>query len=187
MTIVIILLVVVALWGVMQYNALVGLRNNVQNAFRQIDVQLKRRHDLIPNLVNSVKGEMKFEQDTLEKVMKARAAAVSASQAANVADMSKAEGVLGQALGRLLAVVENYPNLKASEAVGKLMEELTHTENQVGFSRQLYNDLVTKFNTKQQVVPTNIIAQIGGFTPAELFEIPQEKAGEREAPAVNLQ
>ncbi|MDD4004365.1 MAG: LemA family protein [Elusimicrobiaceae bacterium] len=166
------------------YNGLVKLRNDVKNAFKQIDVQLKRRHDLIPNLVNSVKGEMKFEQDTLEKVMKARAAAIDAGKGGSIGQMGAAEGQLTGALGKLLAVVEAYPDLKAHQNVSSLMEELKSTENKVAFSRQFYNDLSTKFNTKQQVFPTNLIAGAMGFTPAELFEI--ENEAERENVTVDL-
>ncbi|MFA6583088.1 MAG: LemA family protein [Elusimicrobiaceae bacterium] len=166
------------------YNGLIALRNNVMNAFKQIDIQLKRRHDLIPNLVNSVKGEMKFEQSTLEKVISARTAAVSAGNSGNLAQMGKAEGELSGALGRLFAVAEAYPDLKAHTNVTSLMEELKSTENKLSFSRQFYNDLVTKFNTQQQVFPTNIFASMLGFSPAELFEI--ENAQERENVQVDL-
>lgn len=181
----IIVLVGLGLWGVMVFNGLVGLRNQVLNAFRQIDVQLKRRHDLIPNLVESVKGEMKFEKETLESVIQARAAAVSAGQAGVPADIMAKEGMLTQALGRLMAVSENYPNLKANESVRTLMEELTHTENQLGFARQFYNDVVTKFNTKQQVFPTNLFAALLGFTASALWELPADSP-EKETPKVNL-
>jgi len=129
---------------------------------------------------------MKFEKETLERVIQARAGAVSAASLGNIGDMALKEGALTQALGRLLAVAENYPNLKASESVKTLMEELTHTENQVSFSRQFYNDLSTTFNTKQQIFPNNIFASILGFSTAELFEIPADKAAEREAPKVEL-
>ena len=185
MAIAIIVLVVVGLGIVMVFNSLVGLRNQVLNAFRQIDVQLKRRHDLIPNLVESVKGEMKFEKETLERVIQARAAAVSAGQGGNTGDILAKEGMLTQALGRLMAVSENYPNLKANESVKKLMEELTHTENQISFARQFYNDVVTKFNTDQQVFPTNMFAAMLGFTTAALWELPADSP-ERENPKVNL-
>lgn len=185
MTILAIVLLAVAAWVVVLFNSLVGLRNQVANAFRQIDVQLKRRHDLIPNLVESVKGEMKFEKETLERVIQARAAAVSAGQAGNTGDILAKEGMLTQALGRLIALSENYPNLKANEAVRTLMEELTHTENQIGFSRQFYNDVVTKFNTDQQVFPTNMFAAMLGFTPSALWELPADSP-ERENPKVNL-
>jgi len=185
MTILAIVLLAVAAWAVMMFNGLVGLRNQVANAFRQIDVQLKRRHDLIPNLIESVKGEMKFEKDTLERVIQARAAAVSAGQAGNTGEILAKEGMLTQALGRLIAISENYPNLKANEGVRTLMEELTHTENQIGFARQFYNDVVTKFNTKQQVFPANMFAAMLGFSPAALWELPADSP-ERENPKVSL-
>ena len=185
MTILAIVLLAVAAWVVVMFNSLVGLRNQVANAFRQIDVQLKRRHDLIPNLVESVKGEMKFERETLERVIQARAAAVSAGQGGNTGDILAKEGMLTQALGRLIALSENYPNLKANEAVRTLMEELTHTENQISFSRQFYNDVVTKFNTKQQVFPTNMFASMLGFTLSALWELPADSP-ERQNPKVNL-
>jgi len=168
------------------FNRLIEMRNQTANAFTQIDVQLKRRCDLIPNLINSVKGEMKFEQATLEKVIQARAAAVTAGHSGNMGEMMAKEGMLTQALGKLMALSENYPNLKANESVKALMEELTHTENQIGFSRQLYNDLVTKFNTAQQVFPTNLFAAALGFSPAELFELPSDSA-DRAVPKVDLQ
>src|SRR4051812_29944708 len=179
----IVLLVVVALlvfWAIGSYNRLVGMRNQVLNGWRQIDVQLKRRHDLIPNLVNSVRGAMDFERDTLTAVMEARAKALTAT---GPADAAQKEGQLTQALGRLIAVAENYPTLKANENVRVLMEELTGTENKVGFARQFYNDIATKFNTAQQVFPTNLFASAFGFKTAELFEITQ---AEREAPVVDL-
>ena len=180
-----IILFVIGAWAVMVFNGLVSLRNQVSNAFRSIDVQLKRRHDLIPNLVESVRGEMKFEKETLERVIQARAAAVSAGQGGNMNEVLAKEGMLTQALGRLMALSENYPNLKANESVKTLMEELTHTENQIGFSRQLYNDEATKFNTKQQVFPTNLFAAILGFSPSSLWELPSDSP-ERENVKVNL-
>jgi len=186
MTILLVVLGLVAVWLVFTFNSLVGLRNDALNAFRQIDVQLKRRHDLIPNLVNSVKGEMKFEQETLQKVIAARAGAVSAGTGGNITEMAKKEGELSSALGRLFALSENYPNLKANDAVRSLMEELSSTENKVSFSRQLYNDVVTKFNTKQQVFPNNILAPMFGFKPSDLFEIPAEQSAQREVPKVEL-
>lgn len=176
-----IIIAIVFLWVILTYNGLISLKNQVANAWKQIDVQLKRRHDLIPNLVNSVKGEMKFEKETLEKVIHARSQALSAR---GVADSAQKEGVLSEALGKLLAVVENYPNLKASENVKQLIEELTSTENKISFARQFYNDIATKFNIKQQVVPSNIIAGIFNFQPAELFEVKDEKV--KEAPTVEL-
>lgn len=173
------------LWLAGTYNGLIGLRNQVLNAFKQIDIQLKRRHDLIPNLVESVKGEMKFEKETLESVIQARAAAVNAGQQGNVKEIAEKEGLLTQALGKLLAISENYPNLKANENVKTLMEELTHTENKISFSRQLYNDLATGFNTRQQVFPNNLIVPMFNFTPAELWELPPNST-ERENVKVDL-
>jgi len=182
--IIIIFVAVVALlvfWIIGSYNRLVGMRNQVLNGWRQIDVQLKRRHDLIPNLVNSVRGAMDFERDTLTAVMEARAKALTAT---GPADAAQKEGQLTQALGRLIAVAENYPTLKSNDSVRTLMEELTGTENKVGFARQFYNDIATKFNTAQQVFPTNLFAAAFGFKPAELFEI--TVAAEREVPTVDL-
>ena len=177
----IILIVLILLWVVAKYNGLVTLRNQVANGWKQIDVQLKRRHDLIPNLVQTVKGEMEFEQDTLQKVIQARNAAVSAQ---GIADSAGKENVLSGALNKLFALVENYPNLKASENVKQLQEELTSTENKISFARQFYNDIATKFNIAQQVFPGSIIASMFNFTPAELFEIKSE--AEREVPNVDL-
>ncbi|MBI5215644.1 MAG: LemA family protein [Ignavibacteriae bacterium] len=168
-------------WAIMKYNILVTMKNQVANAWSQIDIQLKRRHDLIPNLVNTVKGYMEFEQDTLRQVIQARNAAASAK---GVADSAAKEGELTQLLSRLFALVENYPDLKANENVRTLMEELTSTENTVSFSRQFYNDITTKFNTSQQTFPGNIIAGMFNFRLAELFEL--KVAQEREAPMVNL-
>jgi LemA protein len=173
--------IALVLWVVVSYNRLVGLRNQVANGWRQIDVQLKRRHDLIPNLVNAVRGAMDFERDTLTAVIDARAKALTAS---GPADAAQKEGQLTQALGRLLALAENYPTLKANENVKLLQEELSATENTVGFARQFYNDIATKFNTAQQVFPTNIFANMLGFKPSELFEITD--AREREVPVVDL-
>lgn len=169
------------IWGIAQYNKLVTLRNQVQNGWKQIDVQLKRRHDLIPNLINTVKGYMQYEQDTLDKVIQARNAATTAS---GVADSAAKENALTGALGRLFALAENYPNLKASENVMQLQEELSSTENKIGFARQFFNDIATKFNIAQQVFPTNIIAGIFGFKPSELFEVTD--AAERAVPNVDL-
>lgn len=177
----VVFVVIIIFWVTAQYNTLVKLRNQVLNGWRQIDVQLKRRHDLIPNLINTVRGYMEFEQETLEKVIKARNAAVSAT---GVADAAAKEGELSGALSRLFALAENYPNLKANENVGQLQEELTSTENKISFARQFYNDIATKFNIAQQVFPGTIIARIFKFQPSELFEV--KDAGEREVPAVNL-
>jgi len=176
-----VLALVAAMWAVMNYNRLVSMRNQVLNGWRQIDVQLKRRHDLIPNLVNAVRGSMDFERDTLTAVMEARAKALTAT---GPADAAQKEGQLSQALGRLLAVAENYPTLKSNDNVKMLQEELSGTENKVGFARQFYNDIATKFNTAQQVFPANLFAATFGFKPAELFEI--TNAGEREVPLVDL-
>jgi LemA protein len=174
------ILAIVVLWVISAFNGLVTLRNQVQNAWKQIDVQLKRRHDLIPNLVDTVKGMMKFEQQTLTQVMEARAKAIGAQ---TVAQKSAAESELSGSLGRLLAVFENYPDIKSNQNVLKLQEELTTTENQIGFSRQHYNDLVMRFNTRQQVFPTNLMAGMLGFSPAEFLEIAQ---GDRAVPRVDL-
>ncbi len=175
------IIVALVVWVIALYNRLIGLRNQVLNGWRQIDVQLKRRHDLIPNLVNTVRGAMEFERDTLTQVMEARARAVSAT---GPADAARKEGELSQALGRLFAVAENYPTLKANENVKMLQEELTSTENKVGFARQFYNDISTKFNTSQQTFPSNMMASMLGFKPAELFELTD--AAERQVPAVDL-
>ena len=177
----ILLLVFAAIWAIWRYNNLVSLKYQVANAWKQIDVQLKRRHDLIPNLIASVKGEMQFEQDTLEKVIAARNSAVSAR---GVAETAEKENALTQTLSRLFALAENYPNLKANESVRTLMEELTSTENKIGFARQFYNDVATRFNTAQNVFPDNFIAQAFKFQPVELFEITD--ATEREVPKVDL-
>lgn len=180
-TILLIILGVVVLWVILTYNTLISLKNQVLNGWKQIDIQLKRRHDLIPNLVNSVKGEMKFEKETLERVVQARSSALTAS---GVADAAQKESALSQALGKLLAIVENYPNLEASENVKQLIEELTSTENKISFARQFYNDIATKFNIKQQVFPLNIIAGLFNFKTSELFEI--TVAEERVTPKVEL-
>lgn len=194
MTLIIILgivaVVVVAAIGI--YNSLVALRNRFKNAFAQIDVQLKRRYDLIPNLVETAKGYMKHERETLEAVINARNQAVSAGQAAaqNPGDPSamqslgRAEGQLTGALGRLFALSESYPDLKANQNMLALQEELTSTENKVAFSRQAYNDAVTTYNTGREVFPTVIFAGMFNFQPANLFEI--EEPGQREAPKVSF-
>ncbi len=176
-----VVVVVVALWVISAYNRLVALKNQVTNAWKQIDVQLKRRHDLIPNLVNTVKGAMDFEKGTLEAVISARNKAVSAT---GVAQVAKAEGELTQALGRLFALSENYPELKATANIAQLQEELASTENKVGFARQLYNDTATQYNTAQQQFPTNLVAGLAKATPADLWEI--EDAAERAVPKVDL-
>src|SRR3954466_12118404 len=159
------LVVLLAIWAIASYNRLVSMRNQAQNGWKQIDVQLKRRHDLIPNLVNAVRGSMEFERDTLTAVMQARANAVGAT---GPADAAQKEGQLSQALGRLIAVAENYPTLKSNDNVKMLQEELSSTENKVGFARQFYNDIATKYNTAQQVFPANLYAGSLGCKPAEL-------------------
>jgi LemA protein len=176
-----VVLAVVVLWVISAYNGLIALKNQVANAWKQIDVQLKRRHDLIPNLVNAVKGQMDFEKSTLEAVISARAKAVSAT---GVAATAKAEGELSQALGKLFALAENYPDLKSSANVLQLQEELSSTENKVGFARQLYNDVATQYNTRQAQFPTNLVAGLAKASPSELWEITD--AGERQVPTVNL-
>jgi len=165
------------------YNGLVGARNQVKNAWAQIDVQLKRRHDLIPNLVETVKGYMQHERGTLEAVTNARTTAIKAADS-GVAAQAKAEGELSQALGRLLAVAESYPDLKASQNFLALQEELTSTENKISFSRQFYNDSVLQFNNKTQMFPSNIVASMGGFKAGEFFEVTD--TAEREAPKVSF-
>ena len=173
--------VILAFWAIGGYNRLIGLRNQSLNGWKQIDVQLKRRHDLIPNLVNTVKGAMEFERDTLTAVMDARARAMAAT---GPADASRKEGELTQALGRLFAVAENYPQLKATENVKMLQEELASTENKIGFARQFYNDIATKYNTAREVFPSNLIASTFNFTAAELFQITDD--AERAVPGVDL-
>lgn len=180
-TILVVAIGIVVLWVILKYNSLITLKNQVLNGWKQIDVQLKRRHDLIPNLVNTVKGYLEFEQDTLRQVIEARNAAISAK---GVADAAAKEGELTSVLHRLFALMENYPNLKANENVKQLQEELTSTENKVSFARQFYNDIATKFNIAQQIFPGNIIATLFKFTSAELFQI--ERPEEREVPTVNL-
>jgi LemA protein len=167
------------------YNGLVKLRNAVKNAWAQIDVQLKRRHDLIPNLVETVKGYRDFERGTLEAVIKARGAAVQASQSgAGPAAQGKAEGELSSALGRLMVVVERYPDLKANTNFLALQEELSSTENKIAFSRQYYNDSVLGYNNKIQMFPSNVVAGMGNFKQAEFFEVTAE--AERQAPKVSF-
>jgi LemA protein len=173
-------LILLVLWVILAYNGLVTLRNQVQNGWRQIDVQLKRRHDLIPNLVSTVKGAMEFERETLEKVIEARGKAVSAT---TVQEKGSAENVLTQALGRLFALVENYPTLKSNQNILQLQEELTSTENRIGFARQFYNDLVAQFNIKQEVFPSNILASTFNFKRADYFQV--EEAAQQ-VPKVDL-
>ena len=174
------------------YNALVTLRNRFKNAFAQIDVQLKRRYDLIPNLVETAKGYMAHERETLEAVIYARNQAAAAGKAAaqNPADAGAmagllgAEGALTGALGRLFALAEAYPDLKANQNMMQLTEELTSTENRISFARQAYNDAVTVYNTRRETFPTNIVAGLFNFSAATLFEI--EDAAQKEAPKVSF-
>lgn len=173
-------LVVVALAVVALYNGLVLLRNQVRNAWQQIGVQLKRRHDLIPNLVEVVKDYMGYEQETLEKVIRARNQAI---QATGVQGTAAAEGALTGALRSLFAVVEAYPQLKANENVSRLQEELTSTENRIAFARQFYNDMVMRYNTRLQVFPSNILASLFGFKEESYFET---TAAEQEPVKVDL-
>ena len=163
------------------YNALVRLRNQVDNAWSQIDVQLKRLHDLIPNLIETAKGYMKHERETFEAITEARSKAMGAT---NVAESSKAEGMLGEALSKFMLVVENYPDLKANQNFLALQEELTSTENKISFARQSFNDQVLSFNNKIQMFPSNIIAGMFGFIKRDFFEI--EVAAEREVPKVSF-
>jgi LemA protein len=173
----IVLVAGVAFWLIAQYNGLVKSRNRYRNSFAQIDVQLKRRHDLIPNLVETAKGFMKHERETLEAVIEARNAAESARSGATPEDaeavgkLGAAEGGLGGTLGRLFALSESYPDLKSNQNMLQLQEELTSTENKVGFSRQAYNDAVTTYNTKRESFPTSFIASTFNFGPAVLFEV----------------
>jgi LemA protein len=198
-TVLILLLIVVVvpvffilMWLVGAYNRLVALRNRFKNAFAQIDVQLKRRYDLIPNLVETAKGYIKHERGTLEAVVAARNAASAANvraaqnpgDAAAMKELSGAETALTSTLGRLFAVAEAYPDLKANTTMMALMEELTSTENKVAFARQAYNDSVMAYNTQRETFPTNMVAAPFNFGPAELFVI--EKPEEKEAPKVTF-
>jgi LemA protein len=173
------ILIVIIVAGM--YNGLVRSRNEAKNAWSQIDVQLKRRHDLIPNLVETVKGYAKHEQGTLQSVIAARAAAVSAG---TVDARIAAEGQLSQALGRLMVVTEQYPDLKANQNFLGLQEELTSTENKIGFARQAYNDAVMTYNTKIETFPSNLVAGNFGFKPEPFFQVQDEK--ERQAPQVKF-
>jgi LemA protein len=182
-----------AIWAISIYNRLVALRNRFKNAYAQIDVQLKRRYDLIPNLVEAAKGYLTHERQTLEAVIAARGAAVGAAQRAAaspgepsaMAGLAQAEGALGGALGRLLAVFENYPDLKANQNILQVQEELTSTENKVAFARQGYNDMVMGYNTQRETFPDNIFAGLFGFKDAMLLEA-TESAEERKAPKVKF-
>jgi LemA protein len=182
----------IGFWLIGAYNGLVTLRNRFKNAFAQIDVQLKRRYDLIPNLVETAKGYLKHERETLEAVIAARNTAYAASKAAaaNPADAAAMKGLLGAeaglagALSRLMVVSEAYPDLKANQNMMQLTEELTSTENKISFARQAYNDAVTTYNTTRERFPTNLIAGVFNFAEAALFQV--ENAAEREAPKVKF-
>ena len=189
------IVIAIAFWGVGIYNGLVTARNAFKNAFAQIDVQLQRRFDLIPNLVETAKAYMSHERETLEAVIAARSAAQSGLAAAKanpgdpdaMAQLAAAQGQLNAGLGRLLAVAEAYPDLKANQNMMQLTEELTSTENKVAFARQAFNDAVMAYNNKREVFPNSIFAGMFGFAPATLLEIPAEKQDEvRAAPKVQF-
>lgn len=175
-------IVLVVLWIIAVYNGLIAKRNRVSNAWSQIDVQLKRRHDLIPNLVNAVKGYMEHEREVLENVTNARAAAIAAG--GDVAARAQAENQLTQTLRSLFAVSENYPQLRANENMLSLQEELSSTENRVAFARQFYNDSVMEYNNARETFPSSIFAGAFNFAPAQLFELTD--VAEREAPQVQF-
>lgn len=179
--VVIVVLALLIIFVIGIYNALIRLRNQVDNAWSQIDVQLKRRHDLIPNLVETTKGYMQHERQTFEAITQARSQAMGAK---SVAEASKAEGTLSEALSKFMLVVENYPDLKANQNFLVVQEELTSTENKISFARQSYNDQTLFFNNKIQMFPSNIIANMFNFAKRDFFEI--EVAAEREVPKVSF-
>jgi LemA protein len=179
--IVIVVIAVVVLFVISMYNSLIQLRNRVKNAWSQIDVQLKRRHDLIPNLIETVKGYMKHEREIMENITKYRSQAM---EAGSVGEKAKAEGLLSGALGQLRIQVENYPDLKANQNFLGLQEELTSTENKISFARQSYNDQVLFYNNKIQMFPSNIIAGMFKFIEEEFFEVEDEK--EKAVPKVSF-
>lgn len=190
--ILLLIIVAIAAFGVVLYNRLVTLRNRYKNAFSQIDVQLQRRYDLIPNLVETAKGYMKHERETLDAVTSARNMAIPAARrasenpgdAAAVKGLAGAEGALALAMGRLFAVAEAYPDLKADKTMINLMEELTSTENKVGFSRQAYNDAITDYNNAREVFPGSVVAGMFNFSPAALLELEDKEA--KKAPKVSF-
>jgi LemA protein len=186
MWVLLVVVVIAGVWIIGAYNGLISLKNQTVNAFKQIDVQLKRRHDLIPNLVNAVKGAMDFERSTLEAVIQARnqAVKVNGSGPEAIKQISQAENALSGALSRLLVTVERYPQLKATGNIGQLQEELTSTENRIAFARQLYNDTATQYNTKQQQFPTTLVAGLAHAAPTDLWEV--EAQDERTVPQVDL-
>ena len=187
------IIIALAVWAIAIYNGLVQLRNRFKNAFAQIDVQLKRRYDLIPNLVETAKGYIKHERETLEAVIKARNQAVAAAQAAGanpgnpaaMQQLGQAEGALTGVLGRMFALAESYPDLKANQNMLSLQEELSSTENKVAFSRQAFNDSVMEYNTRRESFPDSIFAGMFGFGAAELLAA-TESAEERKAPKVSF-
>ena len=178
------IVVLVVLTAIGIYNGLVSRRNEAKNAWSQIDVQLKRRYELIPNLVETAKGYMKHERETLEGVIRARQTCVDVSKAGNIGELVKAEGALQQSLRGLFAVAEGYPDLKANTNMMKLQEELTSTENRVGFARQAYNDAVMRLNNAIETFPNSIIAGMGNFKQLEFFEV--EAPEERKAVKVSF-
>ncbi|WP_242006896.1 LemA family protein [Aerolutibacter ruishenii] len=192
--ILLVLVIGIVVWAVGQYNGLIAARNAFRNAFAQIDVQLQRRFELIPNLVETAKGYLAHERQTLEAVIAARGAAMAGLAAAHaspgdpaaMAQLASTQGQLNGALGRLLAVAEAYPELKANQNMMQLTEELTSTENKVAFARQAYNDSVMAYNNRREVFPASLIANNFRFGPAALLEIPAEKAQMREAPQVRF-
>ncbi|MGE3173335.1 MAG: LemA family protein [Planctomycetota bacterium] len=171
------LVVLAVLWAIGVYNGLVSRRNETKNSWSQIDVQLKRRYDLIPNLVETAKGYMKHERETLEAVIKARQTCVDLKNAGNIGELVKAEGMLAGSLRQLFAVAESYPDLKANQNMLQVQEELTSTENRIGFARQAYNDSVMRYNNACEQFPGSVIAGMGGFKQAEFFEVeaPEER------------
>ncbi|HEX7230617.1 MAG TPA: LemA family protein [Candidatus Binatia bacterium] len=171
---------VLGIWLISTYNGLTALRLRLQNAWRQLDVQLRRRYDLIASLVDTVKGDMQYDQDTLQKVIEARSQAMAAK---GIKEAAAAQNALTQSLGQVFALLENYPDLKASKNFLDLQEELRATENQIALARQYYNDLVTQYNTKQHGFPSNILAGLFGFKPNEIFELAES---EKALPRVNL-
>lgn len=179
--IILVIVVLLAFFLVSIYNALIRLRNQVKNAWSQIDVQLKRRHDLIPNLIETVKGYMEHERETLENITRYRSQAMDAG---TVGEKSRAEGLLSGALGQLRVQIENYPDLKANQNFLSLQEELTATENRISFARQAYNDQVLFFNNKIQMFPSNIVAGMFGFKTEEFFQIEDQR--EKEVPKVSF-
>lgn len=185
--IIIAILILIIFWIIAVYNRLIRLRNEVKNSWSQIDVQLQRRYDLIPNLVETVKGYMQYEKSTLEAVISARNQAQAARETLNkmggptgdnaqLKDLLQAEGALRSSLGSIFALMENYPQLRATENMQRLQEELSSTENRIAFSRQAYNDSVLNYNTSQQQFPTSIIAKASGHHPADLFEVDNQEA-----------